>query len=118
MRPILLTLCAAILAGCWGDGRDTGGCTKPAAYAAAQDAVKRRLKAPATAVFPAIAPGPGHSNTQVIIARKADCTFGVSAHVDAQNGFGALIRSRFSGTLELDETTGQWRVVELFMAPQ
>ena len=53
-----------------------------------QDAVRRRLKAPATAVFQA------PRNAQ--ISRSASGDYEIDSYVDAQNSFGANLRSRYT----------------------
>ena len=58
----------------------------------AQDEVRATLKAPDSASFPAI--------TDASIRRTGECAFTVSAHVDAQNGFGAMLRQPFTVTIE------------------
>lgn len=57
------------------------------AYFYAQDHVKDLLKAPATADFPAYSP-------EFVSGSGSD--FKVNSYVDAQNGFGAKIRTRYS----------------------
>lgn len=52
-----------------------------------KDVVKGKLKSPSTAKFPS------YSEWSV---SKSDNTYTVSSHVDAENGFGAEIRTYFS----------------------
>lgn len=56
-----------------------------------QDAVRSRLKAPSTASFP-------YSNNAAILP-AGDCSWEVLSYVDAQNGFGATIRSAWVGKI-------------------
>jgi hypothetical protein len=58
------------------------------AYDNAQDQVLKVLKAPPTAKFPDF--------SEVTVVRHPDCSFDVSGYVDAQNGFGAMIRSTWT----------------------
>ncbi len=59
------------------------------AYLVCWQFVRDRLKAPATAKFPA-------SNDPAVVARKLDNgAYRVTAYVDSQNGFGALVRTPF-----------------------
>lgn len=58
------------------------------AFVMSQGFVKRNLKAPSTAEFP------WYTDDQVAVSIKPNCGFRVVAWVDAQNGFGAQIRSR------------------------
>jgi len=59
------------------------------AYIMAQSFVERRLKAPSTAVFPS------QNDPGVTIITVNDTTFLISAYVDAQNTFGAMLRTTF-----------------------
>lgn len=66
---------------------------KAFAWTAAIDTVKRNLKAPSTAKFP-------FSYYNQDIKKTSYDTFVVNSYVDAQNGFGAMIRSNFSVTIK------------------
>lgn len=85
-------VCSAIFATCKGGGG--GGSSKPAALdewsaqVACENAVEERLKAPATADFG------GWVRTN-----NYNQTFTVTGYVDAQNSFGAKIRTQFSCTV-------------------
>jgi hypothetical protein len=75
------------------------------AYVMMQDAVKDRLKAPATAKFPArMGKGTKH---------LGDCIFRVRGTFDAQNGFGALIRGSFEGEIKYFPEEGTWLALDL-----
>lgn len=67
------------------------------------DAVRDRLRAPATARFPTF------SETQV---SQTENRFRVRSHVDAENAFGAMIRSNWDCVIEA-EGGGAWRVISL-----
>lgn len=70
----------------------TKTCTDQAMFfVIAQKFVRQSLKAPATAEFPS-------SATQAV--QMDECRMIVSSHVDAQNGFGAQIRSSWAVDLE------------------
>jgi hypothetical protein len=70
----------------------TGADLAPMACVAAQRAVKAKLKSPSTADFPSC----GWSLNEYVIHANPELTkFGVEGHVDSQNGFGAMIRSKF-----------------------
>lgn len=78
------------------------------AFVMSQEFVRRRLKAPSTAEFPWI------TDDQVEISTKPDCTFRVIGWVDAQNGFGAQIRSRYRVDLRLlDDEAGTWQMIDV-----
>ncbi len=75
------------------------------AFVMSQEFVKRRLRAPATAEFPNIT----NSSSRAI----GDCKFQVASYVDAQNGFGALLRSRYTATMLLHPEEDSWSAIEL-----
>jgi hypothetical protein len=60
------------------------------AWLFAQDAVKQNLKAPATAVFSSF----DDPETEIGTAKGDICSYSVHQNVDAQNSYGALIRSK------------------------
>lgn len=75
--------------------------TMPArAYRMAQKFVRERLRAPATAVFPPI--------SEVSIGEVEKNLIFVTGYVDAQNGFGALIREPFAVIMRY-EGDSSWR---------
>jgi hypothetical protein len=76
-----------------------------------QTIVKAHLKAPATAEFPNCGTD---LNEYYIRANPARDTFIVESHVDAQNGFGAKIRTRFEATMSRTGPVDNiiWREVE------
>ena len=65
------------------------------AYVMMQGFVKRNLKAPATAKFPSLA-----WDDQVQVIRLSGQTYKVYGYVDAQNSFGALIRTGYTGVVQ------------------
>lgn len=73
----------------------------------AQDAVKAKLKAPSSAKFPGCAFG---AHEYRIRADEARDTVWVMGHVDAQNDFGAMLRSDFG--VKLERRNGQLVAVE------
>ncbi|EZI28956.1 hypothetical protein [Pseudomonas extremaustralis] len=77
------------------------------AFVMSQNFVKQRLKAPSTAEFPYI------TDRGVMVDVIPDCSFGVSAYVDAQNAFGAAIRSRYTVKMSYDRASKMWRATEL-----
>ena len=78
----------SLAAGAWGYA---GRCDQGRAWAAVQSAVQAQLRAPASAVFP---------DAREALEATGACRFRVAGHVDAQNGFGALVRSEFVGTVQ------------------
>lgn len=73
------------------------------AYSYAKDFVERRLKAPSTADFG------GFRDPDVTTARVSGCEFLSKGYVDAQNSFGAKIRTPYSVTLEYLPEKKAWR---------
>lgn len=76
------------------------------AYIMSQEFVKKHLKSPATADFPSLY---ADGVTANMIGR---CRFGVTAFVDSQNAFGAMIRTSYSAKLRYDKNTGSWTMEE------
>lgn len=75
------------------------------AYVMIQSDVKNRLRAPSTAKFPGrYGTGTGY---------LGNCVFQVVGSFDAQNGFGAMIRGDFHGTIEYYPETQSWRTQAL-----
>jgi hypothetical protein len=69
------------------------------AFVMSQEFVKRALKAPSTAEFPWYEDG--------FVTRLGDGRFRVSAYLDAQNSFGAQLRSRYSCVVK-SARDGSW----------
>ncbi|MCW5697326.1 MAG: hypothetical protein KIS96_11425 [Bauldia sp.] len=78
------------------------------AFVMSQRFVTNALRAPATARFPYITAS-GVSSTH-----RGGCLFRVRAYVDAQNGFGANIRTAYQADVEYT-SGGRWRLVDLTM---
>ena len=83
-------------------------CTDDAmAQVMSQEIVKKLLKAPASADFPL-------AESKVTIDKAANetnknrCYFKVSANVDSQNSFGAMIRNRYNVEMIYDKTDDNW----------
>ncbi len=76
------------------------------AFVMAQDPVRSRLKSPSTASFP------WADDPLVSITTKRNCVFHVEGYVDAMNGFGATIRTRFIADMRLNEDA-TWSLVEV-----
>lgn len=98
---------------CSGGGRSGGNassepkCDATMAHIMASNFVKERLKAPASAKFP-------YTNAAgVSITPLGDCRFTVVSYVDSQNGFGAMIRSRFRATMTSTPDGKTWRATDL-----
>jgi hypothetical protein len=80
---------------------------KTTAFVMSQSFVKKRLRAPATADFP------WSGDSEVSIKYLGDCTHEVRAYVDAQNAFGAKIRSRYYVKLQNRKGTDTWTALDV-----
>lgn len=78
------------------------------AYVMSQQFVTDRLRAPATAEFP--------WSNEARVKPLGDCRFRVAAHVDSQNGFGALIRTHYTAVLIFTPESEMWEVEALDFA--
>jgi len=75
----------------------------PLAFVMMQRPIRAQLKAPSTASFP-YAPTVGQP--------IGKCRFRITSYVDAQNGFGAMIRTPWTGVIEYFPSDRTWRVHE------
>lgn len=72
------------------------------AWAAAEAPVRAALQAPSTADFPML------PDRTMQFTPLGDCSFRISSYVDAQNGFGAVVRERYVITMSYDRGTHRW----------
>lgn len=110
-RNLLIAACflIAIALGAWYAFRSSTNAPSPEseqAYAAVKDAVLQDLKAPGTADF---------QSNPILIPVKPD-TWEVESWVDAQNSFGAKIRTRIACTVQRSPA-GTWEVEGLRLTP-
>ncbi|EKE79448.1 hypothetical protein A10D4_12809 [Idiomarina xiamenensis 10-D-4] len=77
---------------------------KSMAYVMGQHFIEKRLKAPSTADFPWM------SSDGVYVSVMGNCEFHVRGFVDAQNGFGAMIRTNYSLTLRYSKQSKKWHL--------
>ena len=80
---------------------------KSMAYIMMEDFVKRRLKAPSTAEFPGVFDGKLDHVTSL-----GGQKYRIISYVDAQNSFGAKIRTRFIGEIQ-QISEDQWQLISL-----
>lgn len=80
------------------------------AMAFAEWAMKRQLKAPSTAKFP------GFHDEGVTAQDWGGDKFTVWSYVDSQNGFGAMIRTRYEMTVQR-QGDGNWQVESVRTEP-
>jgi len=76
------------------------------AYYMILEFVKDSLKAPSTAEFP---------NIRDIVITKKEFTYSISGYVDAQNSFGAMIRTRYNGEIKQVDKD-KWELMKLDFA--
>ena len=95
---VLLTILVAIES-----GKPSKDDPQADAWYACKEFIIRSLKAPKTAEFPRYQPSS--------VTYMGSNEYRVSIYVDAENSFGALIRSRF--TCRVKKETGQWRLIRL-----
>lgn len=76
------------------------------AYVMSQTFVKRALKSPSTAEFPR-----GEYKTQYM----GECRHKIWGKVDAQNGFGAMIRSSYYVELKYNKDDKNWYLLDIQM---
>lgn len=77
----------------------------------AQDAVKKQLKAPSTAKFPW---GSDEYNIKEVVADDSGFkAYYVKSYVDAENSFGAKIRTDFIVKLELSDDGEKYKVLDV-----
>jgi len=79
------------------------------AYYISQQFVEDRLKSPASAEFPRF------SNSGVSVSYTGNDTYKVSAYVDAQNSFGALIRTYYKCEARYNKSSDKWMLIDLKM---
>lgn len=87
------------------DNNKNDGPTKLTAYSMVQGWVEDRLKAPSTAEFPG---GKYEEHTM----QTTENVFRVSSYVDAENSFGAKIRTRFKAKVKY-LGNGEWELMSL-----
>ena len=79
------------------------------AFVAAREFVRDRLKSPSTAVFPL------QVYDDVRVFYSGDCKHEIFAYVDAQNSFGATIRTPYYAKVEYRKATNRWLLKNLDM---
>jgi hypothetical protein len=83
-------------------------CESPsAAYSMAKQFVEKQLVSPATAEFPSI------FGDEVTTSYVGDCKHHVTAYVDSENGFGAMIRTHFLAKVQNEYGTSTWVLKDL-----
>ncbi|MDZ7852942.1 MAG: hypothetical protein U5L98_09925 [Halomonas sp.] len=70
------------------------------AYEHATEYVELHLKSPATAEW--------QDRKDALIFSEDDCTYTITAHVDSENGFGAMIRSTYRVDVQYIMDDSEW----------
>jgi uncharacterized OB-fold protein len=79
------------------------------AFVCSQTAVEKQLKSPSTAKFPY------YSDDGVSVTKLATDKYRVSAYVDSQNSFGAMVRATYTVTITFTgEDTYKWEDVQIY----
>lgn len=92
------------------DAKDEKTCSNDiTAFVISQDFIRKNLKAPTTAVFPYI------TSDGVMVNYLGDCTHEIIAYVDAENSFGAKLRTKYYIKMQNKKGTDEWRVLKLHM---
>ena len=79
------------------------------AFVMSQTFVKKRLKSPSTADFPYM------SSEGVSVFYQGECKHQIFAYVDAQNSFGAMLRTEYYAEVQNEKGTDTWRLLDLKM---
>ena len=82
---------------------------KSMAFTMSTELVRRQLKAPSTAEFPSF------GDDFVYVSTKPGCAFRVLAWVEAQNAFGAQLRTNYAITLAYLPGDNRWHLIDLDM---
>lgn len=113
MRRILLGIAGlAVLSGCGSpEEREAAACKSTTmAFVMSQEFVKQRLKSPATAEFPYIT---DRGVNVYQMEPDTACKHSVTAYVDSQNGFGAMIRSTYTVVMRKVHGEDSWTASDL-----
>ncbi|PJZ87450.1 hypothetical protein [Leptospira levettii] len=92
-------------------GKDDGIPTTGMAKSMCQEFIKKSLKSPKSAEFSSI------TETRIIELEKGpeNYTFQVTGYVDAQNSFGAQIRTNYICKIGSSKGTDNWQLIDLKM---
>ena len=92
-------------------GKDDGIPTTGMAKSMCQEFIKKKLKSPKSAEFSSI------TETTVIELDKGpiDYKFQVTGYVDAQNSFGAQLRTKYNCIINGTKDKDEWKLIDLQM---
>lgn len=85
--------------------------SRDAAYAAIKESIEGRLKAPSTADWPS------RNDSKVLVAKSdsGECSYEAWGYVDAENGFGAMIRSEYYTEIWYSKDDMRWITTRIDM---
>lgn len=87
---------------------DAAGCLEPYdAFLASRHFVRESMKSPGTAEVS------NSSDSASKYIKTDDCRYRTSGYVDAQNSFGATLRTKWWAEIEYDRTAGEWILRDL-----
>lgn len=106
MRTLAMLCTGVALLGCDSaeEKQETACADQASAFSATQELVKSRLRAPATAAFPAF------GEDGVKVEQPSECRQYIEAFVDAQNIYGATVRLRYYAMMDLKDPEAGWTV--------
>ncbi len=94
---LMLGVASVVLTGCGEsltpEEKEARACSPTMAYVTAKSNVELRLRAPSTAEF-------GSYGDSRVARLDGGCKFLVVGYVDAQNGFGVMLRNTYAVTME------------------
>lgn len=115
-RRKAIVVLAIIIGAAWlysevSKNKDPNACgSKSMAFVISQEFVKKRLKAPATASFPW-----GTNSAGVSVVERGRCEYTVNAYVDAENSFGAKLRTQYRADVTYMPEGNSWQLNDISM---
>lgn len=111
MKFLYLLIISAFIIGCGDDRTEKQKAeirceSSNSAYYMSQEFIKKMLKSPSSAKFPNY-----YSDSGIEVTYLGECKHKVSAYVDAQNSFGAMIRSQYTITIQNKKYTQDWAYI-------
>ncbi|MDT8895485.1 hypothetical protein RSO41_12545 [Halomonas sp. I1] len=85
--------------------------SRDSAYTAIKESIEGRLKAPSTANWPS------RNDSKVLVAKSdsGECSYEVWGYLDAENGFGAMIRSEYYAKIWYSKDDMRWITTKIDM---
>jgi hypothetical protein len=108
IRVLTISILSFALTGCIERNHCATATKSKGAYEFAQEVVSSQLRSPSTAQFPDISDPKVFVYQENFVLDASQCSFVINAFVDAQNGFGAMVRSRFEIIADYNHSTKTW----------